>query len=151
MRNLLVLVSRDAQPMVAALVRTIFFQPDASSARTQLAKVADGLKPRFPRAAALLEEAEEDILAYMAFPQEHWRQIHSTNPLGRLHKEIKRRTNVVGIFPNRTSLLRLVSAVLDEAQEEWVAQRRYFSRESMRKLRPPRSGSEGSALLAAAS
>lgn len=96
------------------------------------------------------QEAEEDVLAYMAFPQEHWRQLHSTNPLERLHKEVKRRTDVVGIFPNRTSLLRLVSAVLEEAQEEWVAQRRYFSRESMRKLRPPAPESEEPALLAAA-
>jgi len=143
MRNLLSLVPRDAQPMVAALVRTIFAQPDAASARSQLTKVADSLRPRFPRAAVLLEEAEEDVLAYMAFPQEHWRQLHSTNPLERLHKEIKRRTDVVGIFPNGTSLLRLVSAVLEEAQEEWRTQRRYFSRESMNKLKPVLSAAEG--------
>jgi putative transposase len=150
MRNLLALVPRDARPMVAALVRTIFAQPDAPSARAQLAKVAEGLKPRFPRAAALLEEAEEDVLAYMAFPQEHGRQLHSTNPLERLHKEIKRRTDVVGIFPNRAALLRLVSAMLEEAQEEWQVQRRYFSRESMRKLRSPAPATEEAALLAAA-
>jgi putative transposase len=149
MRNLLALVPRDARPMVAALVRTIFAQPDAPSARAQLAKVAEGLKPRFPRAAALLEEAEEDVLTYMAFPQEHWRQLHSTNPLERVHKEIKRRTDVVGIFPNRAALLRLVSAILEEAQEEWQVQRRYFSRESMRKLRPRASETEEPALLAA--
>ena len=145
MRNLLSLVPRDAQPMVAALVRTIFAQPDAASARSQLTRVSEGLRPRFPRAAALLEEAEEDVLAYMAFPQEHWRQLHSTNPLERLNREIKRRTDVVGIFPNGTSLLRLVSAVLQEAQEEWQTQRRYFSRESMNKLKPVLSDAEGPA------
>jgi transposase-like protein len=150
MRNLLALISRDAQQMVAALVRTIFAQPDAASASSQLAKVADSLRVRFPRVAALLEEAEEDVLAYMAFPQEHRRQLHSTNTLERLNKEIKRRTDVVGIFPNQTSLLRLVSAVLEEAQEEWRIQRRYFSAESMRKLKPPEPAPEEPALLATA-
>jgi transposase-like protein len=150
MRNLLALISRDAQQMVAALVRTIFAQPDAASASSQLAKVAESLRVRFPRVAALLEEAEEDVLAYMAFPQEHRRQLHSTNTLERLNKEIKRRTDVVGIFPNQTSLLRLVSAVLEEAQEEWRIQRRYFSAESMRKLKPPEPAPEEPALLATA-
>ncbi len=148
-RNLLALVPRDTQSMVAALVRTIFAQPDADSARAQLTKVVESLRSRFPRAAALLLEAEEDVLAYMAFPSEHWRQLHSTNPLERLHKEIKRRTDVVGIFPNGAALLRLVSAVLEEAQEEWLVQRRYFSRESMRKLRPPASEVAEPVLLAA--
>ena len=150
MRNLLALIARDAQQMVAALVRTIFAQPDAASARSQLAKVAESLRVRFPRAAALLEEAEQDVLAYMAFPQEHRRQLHSTNTLERLNKEIKRRTDVVGIFPNQTSLLRLVSAVLEEAQEEWRIQRRYFSAESMRKLKPPEPVPEEPSLLAVA-
>ncbi len=150
MRNLLALIARDAQQMVAALVRTIFAQPDAASARSQLAKVAESLRVRFPRAAALLEEAEQDVLAYMAFPQEHRRQLHSTNTLERLNKEIKRRTDVVGIFPNQTSLLRLVSAVLEEAQEEWRIQRRYFSAESMRKLKPPEPAPEEPSLLAVA-
>jgi len=150
MRNLLALIARDAQQMVAALVRTIFAQPDAASARSQLAKVAESLMVRFPRAAALLEEAEQDVLAYMAFPQEHRRQLHSTNTLERLNKEIKRRTDVVGIFPNQTSLLRLVSAVLEEAQEEWRIQRRYFSAESMRKLKPPEPAPEELSLLAVA-
>jgi len=94
MRNLLALVPRDAQPMVAALVRTIFAQPDAASARSQLTKVAEGLRPRFPRAAALLEDVEEDVLAYMAFPQEHWRQLHSTNPLATPWSGFTRRSNV---------------------------------------------------------
>jgi transposase-like protein len=99
MRNLLALVPWYAQPMVAALVRTIFAQPDIASARAQLAKVAEGIRPRFPRAAALLEEAEKDVLASVAFPEEHWRQLHSTDPLERLPKEISHRTDVVGIFP----------------------------------------------------
>ncbi len=135
MRNLLSQVPKSAQQMVAALVRTIFAQPDKSSAHAQLAEVAESLERRFPKAAELLRDAEEDILAYMSFPSEHWRQLHSTNPLERLMREIGRRTDVVGIFPNRASLIRLASAVLMEQQDEWAAApRRYFSQESMNKL-----------------
>ena len=135
MRNLLAHVPKGMQQMVAALVRTIFAQPDQASAKAQLGKVAESLEVRFPKAAQMLLDAEEDILAYMAFPTEHWRQIHSTNPLERLNREISRRTDVVGIFPNRQSLIRLVGAVMHEQQDEWdVASRRYFSRESMAKV-----------------
>ena len=135
MRNVLSQVPKSAQQMVAALVRTIFAQPDKRAAHEQLAHVVGSLRERFPKAAELLEEAEEDILAYMAFPSEHWRQLHSTNPLERLMREIGRRTDVVGIFPNRPSLIRLAGAVLMEQQDEWaVTPRRYFSQESMRKL-----------------
>lgn len=135
MRNLLAQVPKSAQPMVAALVRTIFAQPDKASAHAQLAAVAANLAGRFPKAAQLLLKAEEDILAYLAFPAEHRRQLHSTNPLERLNREIGRRTDVVGIFPNRAAVIRLAGAVLQEQHDEWTAaSRRYFSQESMSKL-----------------
>lgn len=135
MRNLLAYVSKGLQSMVSALVRTIFAQPDQKAARAQLSKVAENLQGRFPRVAQLLRNAEDDILAYMAFPVEHWRQLHSTNPLERLNREIGRRTDVVGIFPNREAVIRLTGAVLLEQQDEWcAAPRRYFSQESMAKL-----------------
>jgi transposase-like protein len=138
MRNLLAKLPHSAREPVGAIVRTIFAQPDHETAMTQLRKVADGLRTRFQPASALLEEAAEDILAYRHFPNEHRRQLHSTNPLERLNKEIKRRSNVVGIFPNRASLLRLVGAILAEQDDEWaVAERRYFSAESMRLLEQP--------------
>lgn len=135
MRNLLAQVPKAMQQMVAALVRTIFAQPDKASAHTQLAAVAQSLAGRFPKAAQLLVESEEDILAYMAFPAEHRRQLHSTNPLERLNREIGRRTDVVGIFPNTAAVIRLAGAVLQEQHDEWTAaSRRYFSQESMGKL-----------------
>ena len=139
LRALLSHVPRDAQAMVAALVRTIFVQPTPGDARLQLAKVAEFLQTKYPKAAQILTEAQEDILAYMTFPSEHWRQIHSTNPLERLMREIGRRADVVAIFPNRASALRLVGAVLIEQHDEWLAApRRYFSLESMQRvLRPP--------------
>ena len=138
MRNLLATVPQGAREAVAAVVRTIFAQPDHASAMTQLRKVAAGLRPRFPRAATLLEDAAEDVLAYRHLPLEHQRQLHSTNPLERLHKEIKRRSNVVGIFPNVAAVIRLVGAILLEQDDEWaVAERRYFSAESMKQLGSP--------------
>ncbi len=138
MRNLLATVPHAAREPIAAIVRTIFAQPDHASALAQLRKVADGLRVRLPQAAALLEDAAEDILAYKHFPVEHRQQLHSTNPLERLNKEIKRRSNVVGIFPNIRATIRLVGAVLLEQDDEWaVAERRYFSVESMARLRTP--------------
>jgi len=138
MRNLLATVPHAAREPIAAVVRTIFAQPDHPSAMAQLRKVADGLRTRLPQTAALLEEAAEDILAYKHFPEEHRQQLHSTNPLERLNKEIKRRSNVVGIFPNVRSTLRLVGAILLEQDDEWaVAERRYFSVESMKRLVTP--------------
>jgi putative transposase len=125
MRNLLATVPHSTREAIAAIVRTIFAQPDHASALSQLRKVADGRRPRFPRAATLLEEAAEDISAYRHLPVEHQRQLHSTNPLERLNKEIKRRSNVVGIFPNPAAVIRLVGAVLLEQDDEWaVAERR---------------------------
>jgi len=130
-RNALDLVPRGSQDMVAAAIRTIFEQPDEASAQEQLRRVADGLAHRFPQVAALLTEAEPDLLVHFTFPEAHRRQIRSTNPLERLNKEIKRRTAVVGIFPTRASVLRLVGMVLAEQDDEWQDGRRYFSPESM--------------------
>jgi transposase-like protein len=150
MRNLLATVPRTAREPVAAIVRTIFAQPDAASAHAQLRKVVDGRRGRFAQAAELLEQAAEDVLAYLHFPGAHRRQLHSTNPLERLHQEIKRRSAVVGIFPHRNSLLRLVGALLAEQDDEWaVADRRYFSAESMQQLRQPLVSTSQEELLAA--
>lgn len=144
MRNLLARVPKHAQPMVAALVRTIFAQPDLAPAREQLEHVAANLDRRFPQAAALLRDAMEDVLAYMSFPAEHWRRIHSTNVLERLNRELARRCDVVGIFPNVAAALRLLGALLEEQQDEWLVSRRYFSLESMAKIdaNPPREDSQ---------
>src|SRR5712691_5792796 len=137
MRNALSLVPKSTQQMVAATIRTVFVQPDAATAREQWRRVADQLRARFPRVAQLLDEAEADVLAYLAFPAEHWRQIWSNNPLERLNKEVKRRTDVVGIFPNTAAVVRLVGAVLGEQHDEWQIARRYFSAESLAKILEP--------------
>jgi putative transposase len=149
MRNLLSVVPKQAQDAVAAIVRTIFSQPDHASAMTQLHEVARMLADRFPLAAELLEDASEDVLAHLHFPLEHRRRLHSTNPLERLHKEIKRRTRVVGIFPNRDSLMRMVGTLLAEQDDEWqVSDRRYFSLGSMTKVDALEGGEDPKALLA---
>ena len=147
-RNALALVPKAAAQMVAATIRTVFVQPDAAAAREQWRRVADGFRPRYPRLAELLDEAEADVLAYLAFPPEHWRQIWSNNPLERLNREVKRRTDVVGIFPNAEAATRLVGAVLAEQHDEWQVSRRYFSAESLAKLHREVS-TEPPALLAA--
>ena len=134
MRNALALVPKATQQMVAATIRTVFVQPDSTSAREQWRRVADSFRSRFGRLAELLDDAEPDVLAYLAFPAEHWSQVWSNNPLERLNKEVKRRTDVVGIFPTEASLIRLVGAVLAEQHEEWLVSRRYFSAESLTKL-----------------
>jgi putative transposase len=134
LRNVLGLVPKAAQEMVAATIRTVFAQPDPTMARETWRKVADSLRGRFPRVATLMDEAEDDVLAYTAFPREHWRQIWSNNPLERLNKEVKRRTDVVGIFPTQAAVIRLVGAVLTEQHDEWQVCRRYFSAESLAKL-----------------
>jgi putative transposase len=149
MRNLLSTVPKSAQDAVAAIVRTIFTQPDHASAMAQLHDVARMLEGRFPQAAELLEDAAEDVLAHLHFPREHRRRLHSTNPLERLHKEIKRRTRVVGIFPNRDSLMRMVGMLLAEQDDEWqVSDRRYFSIGSMTKVDALEGGEDPKELLA---
>jgi len=134
MRNLLTKVPKSAQSLVATLVRTIFAQPDAELTRAQHARVVEQLAPRWPDAARLLADAVEDLLAFTAFPKEHWRQIWSNNPQERLNRELRRRTDVVGIFPNRDAVVRLVGAVLAEQHDEWQVSRRYLSTESLAKL-----------------
>ena len=133
MRNLLTRVPKSAQGFVATMVRTIFAQPDADTVHEQHARIVDQLQVRFPAAAALLEEAGTDLLAFTGFPKEHWRQLWSNNSLERLNKEIRRRTDVVGIFHNRAAVVRLVGAVLAEQNDEWAVARRYMSAESITK------------------
>jgi len=132
LRNVLSRIPKGSAEMVLAAIRTIFAQPDAASAREQLDEIVEKLRPRFPTAAGMLAEAREDLLAYTAFPAAHWRKIWSTNPLERVNKEIKRRTDVVGIFPDEAAVTRLAGAVLLEIHDEWqVASRRYLSEGSM--------------------
>jgi transposase-like protein len=134
MRNLLTRVPKSAQSFVATMVRTIFAQPDAATVHEQHRRIVDQLATRFPEAARLLDEAASDLLAFTSSPKEHWRQLWSNNSLERLNKEIRRRSDVVGIFPDRASIVRLVGAVLAEQNDEWaVASRRYLSVESLAK------------------
>jgi transposase-like protein len=122
--------------MVAAAIGTIFAQPDASSVREQFGRIVATLTGEFPEVASMLEDAREDLLAFSVFPAEHWRKVWSTNPLERVHREIKRRTDVVGVFPNDAAVSRLVTAVVVETHDEWaVAERRYLSETSMAQLR----------------
>jgi transposase-like protein len=134
MRNALALVSKQEASLVASSIRLAFGQLDAESTHAQWRRVADGFRQRYPRLSALLDAAEEDVLAYVTFPHEHWHQIWSNNPLERLNKEIKRRTDVVGIFPNQGAVIRLVGMVLAEQHDEWQVSRRYFSADSLAKL-----------------
>ena len=134
MRNLLMKVPKSAQGLVATLVRMIFAQPDAELTRAQHARVVEQLEARWPAAADLLRDAEADLLAFASFPKEHWRQIWSNNPQERLNRELKRRTDVVGIFPNRDAIIRLVGAVLAEQHDEWAVVRRYLTVDTL--LRP---------------
>ena len=135
MRNVLSRVPKGSAEMVAAAIRTVFAQPDTAHVRSQADEVTRMLAAQFPEVAALLADAAEDLLAFTVFPEVHWRKIWSTNPLERLNGEVKRRTNVVGIFPNDASVLRLVTAVVVETHDEWqVAERRYLSEGSMAEL-----------------
>jgi putative transposase len=137
LRNALSYVPKHAQGLVATTIRTIFAEFDPARARAQWRHVADGFRDRFDRLAACMDEAEDDVLAYLAFPPEHWRQLWSTNPQERLNREVKRRSDVVGIFPNPPALLRLVGAILSEQHDEWQTGRRYLSVESLAKLALP--------------
>jgi transposase-like protein len=134
MRNALAHVSKGQRLMVAAAIRTAFVQENHQAAVAQWRQIVDSLVRRFPKLAAMMGDAEQDVLAFMAFPKDHWRQIHSTNPLERVNKEIKRRTNVVGIFPNEAAIIRLVGAIITEQNDEWAVSRRYMTLETLARL-----------------
>ena len=135
MRNALAHAGKSGRRVVSALIGTAFAQEDADAAKTQWRKVTDQLRPTVPKLAALMDEAEGDVLAYTGFPKEHWSKIHSTNGLERLNGEIKRRTEVVGIFPNEDAVKRLVGAILLEQNDEWAVQRsRFMTLESLAAL-----------------
>jgi putative transposase len=135
MRNVLAHAGKQGRRVVAAFIGTAFAQDDAGAARTQWRQVADQLRPRVPKLAALMDEAETDVLAYMTFPAAHRPKLHSTNPIERLNGEIKRRTEVVGIFPNEEAITRLVGAILLEQNDEWAVQRaRYMTLETIAPL-----------------
>ncbi|QFY13880.1 IS256 family transposase [Nonomuraea phyllanthi] len=134
-RNLITRVPKSAQPWVATMLRTVFEQPDAESVYAQHRHVVQALEAKYPKAAEHLDEARDDILAFAAFPKAVWRQTWSNNPQERLNKEIRRRTDVVGIFPNRDSIIRLVGAVLAEQNDEWTEQRRYMGLEALAECR----------------
>jgi transposase-like protein len=135
MRNVLAKVPKGAAEMVAATIRTIFAQPTGAMVRAQLEQVADRLEPGFPDVAAMLVEATEDLLAFTAFPVKHWKKVWSTNPLERVNKEIKRRADVIGIFPNEAAVTRLTGAILLEIHDEWaVDTRRYLPLGSLAEL-----------------
>jgi putative transposase len=135
LRNLLTKVPKSAQPAVATQVRTLFDQADADAVHTQFDRVVAALAEKYPEAAEHLESTRDELLAFTAYPRELWRQIWSNNPQERLNKEIRRRTDVVGIFPGRPSVLRLVGAVLAEQSDEWTEGRRYMSLELLAKSR----------------
>ncbi|WAJ26454.1 IS256 family transposase [Antarcticirhabdus aurantiaca] len=132
MRNVLAHAGRSGRRVVSAFIATAFAQDDADAAKAQWRRVADQLRPKVPKLAALMDEAEPDVLAYMGFPAQHRVKLHSTNPLERVNSEIKRRTEVVGIFPNEAAITRLVGAILLEQNDEWAVQRaRYITLESI--------------------
>ena len=135
MRNLLAKVPKAAQGMVAGLVRTVFDQPDQASVRNQFDAVLAKMLEQFPDASQLLSDAEEEILAFAVFPKEHWKQIWSNNPQERLNKEVRRRTDVIGISPNRKALIRIVGALLSEQNDEWAVARRYMSPDALSRAR----------------
>jgi putative transposase len=144
LRNVLAQIPKHSAEMAAAAIRTIFAQPDAQHVHEQLDVIAGMLGRQFPKLEAMLRDSAEELLAFTSFSVAHWKKVWSTNPpLERLNKEIKRRTDVVGVFPNPEALLRLAGAVLVEAHDEWqVTDRRYLSEGSMATLTKPVSGEE---------
>jgi transposase-like protein len=135
MRNLLAHAGRQGRGVAAAFIATAFAQEDAAAAKAQWRKVADQLRPKLPKLAAMMDEAEADVLAYMDFPAAHRTKLHSTNPLERVNGEVKRRTDVIGIFPNEDAIIRLVGAILLEQNDEWAVQRaRYMTLETIAPL-----------------
>ena len=137
MRNALAHVPKGQHTVVAAALRQPFLQPDAEAASQTWRQVADQLRPRWPKLADLMDQAEHDVLAYLAFPAQHRTKLHSTNPLERLNREVKRRADVVGIFPNEASIVRLIGAVLLEQNDEWQLMHRYMQVEAMAELLMP--------------
>ena len=131
MRNALACVGKKDRPIVIAALRTAFDQDTLAASKEHWAKLIDAFEPRHPKLAELMRRAEDDVLAYKSFPRDHWVKIHSTNPLERLNKEIKRRTNVVGIFPNEAAVARLVGALMLEQNDEWAITRRYMTLETV--------------------
>ena len=134
LRNASALVGRRDAPAVLAVLKTIFLQPSSEDAKEAVRRALDLLEPKHPRVAQLLRDAEADVLAYLAFPREHWSAISSTNAIERVNAEVDRRAKVVGIFPNAASLLRLATAVLQEQHDEWQDGKRAFSQASMQRL-----------------
>jgi putative transposase len=137
MRNALAYVPKGQQTMAAAALRQAFLQDDPQAAHQTWRHVADQFRPRWPKLAAFMDASEHDVLAYMNFPAQHRAKLHSTNPLERLNKEVKRRSDVVGIFPAESAIVRLIGAVLLEANDEWAIQHRYMQIEAMAELSPP--------------
>src|ERR1700677_2816625 len=135
MRNALAHAGKSGRRVVSAFIGTAFAQEDAEAAKAQWRQIADQVRPKLPKLAALLDDAEQDVLAFMTFPREHRAKIHSTNPIERLNGEIKRRTEVVGIFPNEEAITRLIGAILLEQNDEWAVQRgRYMTLETIAQL-----------------
>ncbi len=137
MRDALAHVPKDQHQMVAAIIRTAFVQQSQEEASTQWRETADRLRKRFPKLGSLMDETEAEVLAFMGFPREHWKQIASTNPLERVNKETGRRANVIGILPNDEAIIRLVGALVVEQTEEWHLTRRYVNKESLAKVMKP--------------
>ena len=143
-------VARLQQSIVSAALRQAFIQPDRASASQTLRHIADQLRPKWPKLAAFIDDSEIGVLAHMDFPAQHRSRIHSTNPLERLNKEVKRRADAVGIFPNEGAIIRLIGAVPLEANDEWQLQHRYMQTEPMAELMPPMLGAVSPQIATAA-